>query len=289
MSPPLVEYPDISSFPPSYSEATRQHASLGGALTFVDFLPYCIDPGGFTSSPKFEPFRVLVQRANDWLKQNYTWEVKTCESVEFKATKSINIERMTYYEYGEYSTCYMRGLRLWLVPQLDQSRPAQQLGYANLIPQQTAPPGMFSNPTFETLQELLERYNKHLAYQPAPGRVLAVETQEMKVPSYSDFDPDRSFWTEHGGRNKLFLFVIRVFYELGPAACEEIGVADFVPVRQSAGGAFTMPTYEPFSNVIARAAQWCSQQSYVRFCNAQSLEVKLKSGEQSIFDLNYTG
>lgn len=280
-APPLttVGSPDVSSFPPSYSEATRQHASLGGGLSFVDFLPYCISSGGLFSTPTFEQFRVLVQRANDWLKENCTWEVKTCESVEFKTSSEVvNTERMTYYEYGEQSTRYVRSLRLWLVPRLDQTRPAQQLEYRNLIPQQTGHAGLFGMPTFETLHELLERYNQQLMYQPAPGRVLAVETQEMKIPSYSNFDPDRSYWSEYGGRNRHFLFVVRVFYELGSIGCEEIGVADFVPQRQSTGGLFSFPRYEPFSNVIGRAAQWCSQQTSLRFCNAQSLEIKLKSG-----------
>ncbi|KAH7976724.1 hypothetical protein HPB52_018657 [Rhipicephalus sanguineus] len=224
-APPLAGCPDVSSFPPSYSEATRQHASLGGGLSFVDFLPYCISSGGLFSTPTFEPFRVLLQRANDWLKENCTWEVKTCESVEFKTSSEVvNTERMTYYEYGEQSTRYVRSLRLWLVPRLDQSRPAQQLEYRNLIPQQTGHAGLFGMPTFETLHELLERYNQQLMHQPAPG------------------------------------------------------VADFVPLRQSTGGLFSFPRYEPFSNVIGRAAQWCSQQGSLRFCNAQSLEIKLKSG-----------
>lgn len=190
----------------------------------MDFLPYCISSGGLFSTPTFEPFRVLLQRANDWLKENCTWEVKTCESVEFKTSSEVvNTERMTYYEYGEQSTRYVRSLRLWLVPRLDQSRPAQQLEYRNLIPQQTGHAGLFGMPTFETLHELLERYNQQLMHQPAPGRVLAVETQEMKIPSYSNFDPDRSYWSEYGGRNRHFLFVVRVFYELGSTSCEEIG------------------------------------------------------------------
>ncbi|KAH7985606.1 hypothetical protein HPB52_025526 [Rhipicephalus sanguineus] len=216
-APPLAGCPDVSSFPPSYSEATRQHASLGGGLSFVDFLPYCISSGGLFSTPTFEPFRVLLQRANDWLKENCTWEVKTCESVEFKTSSEVvNTERMTYYEYGEQSTRYVRSLRLWLVPRLDQSRPAQQLEYRNLIPQQTGHAGLFGMPTFETLHELLERYNQQLMHQPAPGT--------------------------------------------------------------RTGGLFSFPRYEPFSNVIGRAAQWCSQQGSLRFCNAQSLEIKLKSG-----------
>ncbi|KAM7308233.1 uncharacterized protein ISCGN_011867 [Ixodes scapularis] len=220
----------------------------------------------------------LVNRANEWLKENPTWEVKTCESVEFKTSSEVvNTERMTYYEYGEQSTRYVRSLRLWLVPRLDQSRPPQQIEYRNLIPQQTGHAGLFGMPTFETLHELLERYNQQLRYQPMPGRVLAVETQEMKIPSYSNFDPDRSYWSEYGGRNRHFLFVVRVFYELGSAGCEEIGVADFVPQCTTTGGLFSFPRYEPFCNVIGRSAQWCSQQRSLRFCNAQSLEVKLKS------------
>ncbi|KAL1421551.1 hypothetical protein MTO96_022990 [Rhipicephalus appendiculatus] len=251
-APPLAGCPDVSSFPPSYSEATRQHASLGGGLSFVDFLPYCISSGGLFSTPTFEPFRVLLQRANDWLKENCTWEVKTCESVEFKTSSEVvNTERMTYYEYGEQSTRYVRSLRLWLVPRLDQSRPCPAAGVPQPHPTtDRVMQGLFGMPTFETLHELLERYNQQLMHQPAPGRVLAVETQEMKIPSYSNFDPDRSYWSEYGGRNRHFLFVVRVFYELGSTSCEEIGVADF----------------------------WCSQQGSLRFCNAQSLEIKLKSG-----------
>ncbi|KAG0443795.1 hypothetical protein HPB47_014518 [Ixodes persulcatus] len=262
----------VSAFPPSYSEATRQHASLGGGLSFVDFLPYCISSGGLFSTPTFEPFRTLVNRANEWLKENPTWEVKTCESVEFKTSSEVvNTERMTYYEYGEQSTRYVRSLRLWLVPRLDQSRPPQQIEYRNLIPQQTGHAGLFGMPTFETLHELLERYNQQLRYQPMPGEL-------PWPPHYSNFDPDRSYWSEYGGRNRHFLFVVRVFYELGSAGCEEIGVADFVPQCTTTGGLFSFPRYEPFCNVIGRSAQWCSQQRSLRFCNAQSLEVKLKSG-----------
>lgn len=56
--------------------------------------------------------RTLVNRANEWLKENPTWEVKTCESVEFKTSSEVvNTERMTYYEYGEQSTRYVRSLR----------------------------------------------------------------------------------------------------------------------------------------------------------------------------------
>ena len=37
-------------------------------------------------------------------------------------------------------------------------------------------------------------------------------------------DPDESCWVESVKFNLSFLVVIRVFYELGPPACEEIGL-----------------------------------------------------------------
>ena len=36
-------------------------------------------------------------------------------------------------------------------------------------------------------------------------------------------DPDRCYWTEHGSFAKYFLNVIRIFYESGPPAMEEMG------------------------------------------------------------------
>ncbi|OQR74483.1 hypothetical protein BIW11_09036 [Tropilaelaps mercedesae] len=269
-------------FPPSYSEATGQHASLGGGLTFVDFLPKCLSSGGVFSQPAFEPFRYLVYRANEWLREHPEWEVKTCESVEFKTNSEvINTERMTYFEFGEQSTRYVRSLRMWLVPRMDTSRPPQQIDYSDLIPQQTGHAGLFGMPTFESLHQVLERYNFNSRSKPPPGRVITVETQEMKIPTYSSFDPDRTYWCEHGGRSKHYVFLVRVFFELQPGGYgipEEIGVADFVPQSLSSGGLFSTPQFEAFSSVVDRSSTWCSQQIALRFCNAQSIEIKLKSG-----------
>lgn len=101
----------------------------------------------------------------------------------------------------------------------------------------------------------------------------------MKIPNFSSFDPDRSFWSEHGDHAKHFVYIIRIFFEITTEPLiEKIGVADFVPVALSEGGFFTMPQFEPFCNVVSRASQWCSQQNSLRFCNAQSVEVKMKSG-----------
>ncbi len=38
-----------------------------------------------------------------------------------------------------------------------------------------------------------------------------------------DVTPDRTYWAESGKYSNCFLMVIRIFYEAGPPAMEEIG------------------------------------------------------------------
>lgn len=47
----------------------------------------------------------------------------------------------------------------------------------------------------------------------------------MKFRTWSgSVDPDQSFWTESGDTSTFFLNVIRLFYEVGPPAYEQIGI-----------------------------------------------------------------
>ena len=56
------------------------------------------------------------------------------------------------------------------------------------------------------------------------GRILTVETQDMKFYTWdSAIDPDGTFWRESGRYSDYFLNIIRVFYEAGPPAHEQIG------------------------------------------------------------------
>ena len=55
------------------------------------------------------------------------------------------------------------------------------------------------------------------------GRIITIESQEMKYSNFQKFDPDRSNWSESGKSMESFLFVIRVFYEVMAGGSEEIG------------------------------------------------------------------
>ena len=51
-----------------------------------------------------------------------------------------------------------------------------------------------------------------------------MESQEMKFRNWNDgVDPDKSSWLQSGDFTTSFLFVIRVFYEVGQPLYEEIG------------------------------------------------------------------
>lgn len=255
--------------PPSYCTATYQHSSLGGSLTFEDFIPQLIEN-------EYESFGVLVERGNIWLQQNPIYEVKTCESIEILPCESE--ESMSYFVSRKniFGHIYKRGLRLWLVlRQKSDRRPPQKIGYYNLIPNIIESRQLLFD-KFEKLNQLLERFNKSIS-NIIHGRIISIETQPMKVPFSSGFDPDRSTWTSGGSNRTNFIFVIRIFFECGMPTRDEIGIVDFMPEIKSKGGFCRQPRFEHFSDAIHQASQWCANQCGIRFCNAQSLEIKLKN------------
>jgi len=56
------------------------------------------------------------------------------------------------------------------------------------------------------------------------GKIINIESQEMKFHEWGvGVDPDESCWVESVKFNVSFLVVIRLFYDVGPPAYEEIG------------------------------------------------------------------
>ncbi|GFT70311.1 uncharacterized protein NPIL_66861 [Nephila pilipes] len=272
-----------SPLPPhSNNDVTVKGPCTDGCFTFIDFLPECRDPGGIFSRPEFETFRTIIDRANAWLRANLKWEIVTCESVEFKARgESINSEKMVYLEHGEVSTWYIRGLRLWISERETDQEKEQQIGYVNVIPQQDNEGGIFSTPVYERLDDVVSRFNRMIQTRPLPGRIITIESQEMKTSRSNELEPDRSSWVESGSRQKHFLFVLRIFFEISDGVPEEIGIMDFLPDAVTSGGVFSLPQYEPFSHVIEKASIWCAKQNGIRVCNSQSLEIKIKTGREA--------
>ncbi len=55
------------------------------------------------------------------------------------------------------------------------------------------------------------------------GSIINVETRDFAFQQWNGCDPDESQWVEYGNGTTSFLNVIRIFYEFGPPAYEEIG------------------------------------------------------------------
>uniref|UniRef100_T1IXU7 C3H1-type domain-containing protein n=1 Tax=Strigamia maritima TaxID=126957 RepID=T1IXU7_STRMM len=235
-------------------------------LTCVDFLP----------EAQHVRFPMLVQRANNWLRDNPTWEVRTCETVEFKAPgkEIVKPVKMTFLEYNTRVT-YARGLRIWIVPRIRLQQPPQQINYFNVVP---ATQRRLFRHKASSLSEVLTEVDGYLEKQPIQGRILTIETQPMKFSTrIHDVDPDRSYFTDFG----LSLYVIRIFYEVGPPAHETIGLADFFPqcITTANCCSCTSSEFEMLPEVVSEAATWCLQQRNLRVCNIQTVQVKMRGGK----------
>ncbi|OQV21390.1 hypothetical protein BV898_04599 [Hypsibius exemplaris] len=246
-------------------------AAVGGLIS-ADFIPNCIRPGSFLSWAEFEPFSVILQRANQWLTQNGTLEIRTCETVEFNTHNSgeiVNVINSSYVVSGEGASRYVRGLRLWMQPRMDGGSVVQQIGYFNILP--SVQVGFFNTEVSHRLDSLIHQTNEMFATNPIQGRIITIETVSLKVSS-NGTDPDCTSWTERGAGSTTFAYMLRIFYIQGPPAMELIGVADFVPGVLGEGGLFSRPVLEPFPQVLGKAHQWLLQQSPAfRLVNVQTL------------------
>ncbi|CAL1298530.1 unnamed protein product [Larinioides sclopetarius] len=130
---------------------------------------------------------------------------------------------MVYLEYGEHTTTYVRGLRLWVGEKETDFDIAQQIGYLNLVPNEIGGGGgIFSSPDYECLDDVVSKYNREVRTRPLPGRIITIESQEIKLKHSLEVDPDRSHWVERGSGPKRFIFVLRIFFEISDGVPEEI-------------------------------------------------------------------
>ncbi|CAG0880324.1 unnamed protein product [Darwinula stevensoni] len=239
--------------------------------------------------PRYESLSALIERANDWLARNPDCEAATCEGVECATTTGhVETETMTVFG-GRTPAAYIRCLRLWLRRRNDPREPPQQLGHANFVPDVVDGTSLRS-PKFQPISSMVEKTNGMLRKNPLPGKIITIETQEMKLGTYTgELDPDQSFRVEGAVEKKHFVFVIRIFYEAGIGKGEEIGLVDFGPLCEGSGDVSRLPKGEKFSSLVGRMSAWYQGQSSVRITNVQSLEYELESGEVDTRRTFYAG
>lgn len=249
-------------------------------LGFVDILPRCVSSGGILSESKYERFDVLIKKANNWLASNPDKRVKTVESIEIKRKSlgEMNPNRAGYTTHGHLDMKYFRALRLWVVKRdVDDPPEPQRIAHFNVVPKSLGNGGLFSSrPKYESYRKTIERLNARLRNNPLQGRVINLETQDMKYHTgIGGVNPDETYWREskHG---KYFINILRIFYEVGPPRHEEIGFADFKPAMTEDGGILGKAHFESFRATVSHAARWIAQHPELNIVSVQSCDYKMK-------------
>ncbi|XP_055352575.1 uncharacterized protein LOC129598617 isoform X2 [Paramacrobiotus metropolitanus] len=251
--------PEYVDAPPDYGVATGPTPAVplpavarpSPSLQAVDFLPRMTRENGPSHHAEYEPFGVLVERANRYLRDHPRCRVNTCESVAFRVYQrgqDIDTMQSVFTAYGEATNRYIRGLRLWTQQRpvmRDNPTEPQQLGYLNFLPD------ILHDGTIQRLDGVLQRINR----TPIKGTIITMETLPIKWGSKA-LDPDRTIWTERGFASQRFLYLIRIFYIRGPGGDVQVGFQDFVPQMLEKEGFFSNPRMEPFPVVLRCVQQW---------------------------------
>ncbi|CAG2176046.1 unnamed protein product, partial [Oppiella nova] len=250
--------------------------------------------------PALEDCREVLDFANNWLQKREIWDVISCETVgaiimikftdggrviakKLLTIYSINDESLLSQSGAPYNTYLLAGttcfrvklLRLWVRPfdsheYNEKVRPiVPQIQFRDFGPRVL---DSCSN-RFESIDEVVARLNGAINAEEITGKVLNIQTLACSATQDWQMDSGSSVSNSWVGN---VVYVLRVFYVLGPIHEEEVGLADFVP-QYLEEGLFRKPKFESQSCGLRKASKWLSENPEINFCSAMSLDVKLKS------------
>ncbi|CAG2167095.1 unnamed protein product, partial [Oppiella nova] len=266
-------------------------------LTFVDFAPVLkvglvdrIGSWSLMTSPNdisllSVQYTKLVDFANKWLKDRQFWDVVCCETV--NAILVINVSQsgaiigkrickeFKTNEQGPVFGCNthpVKMLRVWIKPvdsreYNEKVRPiVPQIQFRDFEPRILDS----SNNRFESIDEVVARLNGAINAEEITGKILNVQTLACSATQDWKVDPQSTQSMIWKGK---MVYVLRVFYVLGPIHEEEVGLADFVPQCLGGEELFKRPKFESQSCLLRKASKWLSENPEINFCSAMSLDV----------------
>ncbi|CAG2115730.1 unnamed protein product, partial [Medioppia subpectinata] len=270
-------------------------------LTFVDFAPI-LKTKYHGEGIQSVQYSELMDFANKWLLRQERWDVLSAETL--SAIIEIVIDQrgevvgkhiLSTFTITEDNPEYQDGvalhhftqskapihfrvkmLRLWLLPfdpneYNEKIRPiVPQIQFRDFEPRSlTDIPG-----EFESCDDVMARLNDAVNAEEITGKVLNVQTLACGASHEWRVDAQSTQAKPWVGKT---VYVLRVFYALGPIHEELVGLADFVPECLVGGGVFKKPKFESQSSLVRKASKWLSDNPEVNFCSASSMDVKLKS------------
>ncbi|GFN88347.1 hypothetical protein PoB_001485300 [Plakobranchus ocellatus] len=278
---------------------TEEPATLP-PLTYIDFIPQCLGSTIEGKEPDFAEFSTVVEQANQWLASMPQFIAIRCETISTKLGKDYNLDNDATLTHCSSNgrNVYLRVLRLWVTPRAENAPLAspQQISYITVLPDH--PNGDLSTflsslaggatnrtvgdlalPTFDNMQETVDKLNKHLQAKPLPGKILCIETLSFKCQESNTSDKlktEASVWSEGGANARVFLQGLRVFYVVGQPAYETIGIHDEEPdMMQSVEGMGLRLKFATFDQTVTKAAAWLKKEKGIRVVSVQSVNVKL--------------
>jgi hypothetical protein len=170
-------------------------------------------------------------------------------------------------------------LRYWIKRVEIHSRDAktqpnvQRIKYIDFVPKMDD-----SGKEFEKIDEVVKRVNEKIKAEEITGKIINIQTYSCSAEQNWEFDPENTKPMNLIGK---IVYILRIFYEVGPPHEEEIGLADFIPECMSGGSLLKRPKFESQTAILQRASKWLSENPEINFCSAVSIDVKLKSSEIS--------
>ncbi|GFR75250.1 hypothetical protein ElyMa_000450800 [Elysia marginata] len=270
-------------------------------LTYIDFIPQCLGSAIEGKEPDFAEFSTVVEQANQWLASMPQFLAIRCETISTKLGKDFGLDNDSSLSHSSSNgrNVYLRVLRLWVTPRPETSAPSspQQISYISVLPDHpngdlstflsslaggaaNRTVGDLAMPTFDNMQQTVEKLNKHLQAKPLPGKILCVETLSFKCQETNTADKlntEATVWSEGGANARVFLQGLRVFYLVGQPAYETLGIHDEEPdMMQSKEGMGLRLRFATFDQTVTRAAAWLKKEQGMRVVSIQSLNVKLE-------------
>ncbi|RWS27561.1 uncharacterized protein B4U80_07810 [Leptotrombidium deliense] len=220
-------------------------------FTFVDFVP------SFQAKTSCHTFSALMQLANEWMDKHPVWKIITCETIS------------KYNCFSEYKGV-TKMLRIW-IQRLEKGEIQFNTAFwfRDFKPKR-------NGETFEPLDDVLAEVNSFILQRQLNGRVICVEAIECQATDDWKFDAEDMYCNDgitlrDLNKFKNFVTVVRIYYQRGFPALEEIGIADFVPQDISLN-TVKNKNCERFSSLVKRASFWLSLNPEITVCRAQSMD-----------------
>lgn len=241
-------------------------------LVSFDFAPKCIRPDSLLNWPAFDNFFTVLESVNSFLTTNPELAVVSCETIHLRVEKDHirEPERSDYFQTGEILRPFVKGLRIWVQPKQAPSPPPDQISYVSFVPKVEEKEG-----TPKSLVELTSKINHWLKQSPIPGRIVSLETLQIRGVQ-GQVNVDMTSWREEASIMHIkqsFLHFFRIFFVLCDEPIhQEVGFADFFPRTLEGVGIFRWPVVQRLPDVMTQVNEWMAHlPASLRLLNIQTL------------------